>query len=161
MTIAKVWNKVFNSEYDMSGKYSASDVALYLIQKCVEDGKPISNLQLQKILYYIQKYFLQEKKYALFSDDMEAWQFGPVVSEIYWRYCGFGSSEIFEVNDSKVTFENDEKKSIDSILEEKRAMKPWDLVGDTHKEGKPWSIIYRNGRGNKQVIPKGVIAQYG
>lgn len=35
--------------------YSAMYVAQYIITKCTADLKPVSNLQLQKILYYIQK----------------------------------------------------------------------------------------------------------
>ena len=38
--------------------YTAMDLAKYIVSKCYYDGCPISNLQLQKILYYIQKEFL-------------------------------------------------------------------------------------------------------
>lgn len=33
--------------------YTALDMAKYIIDKCTKDRSPISNLQLQKILYYI------------------------------------------------------------------------------------------------------------
>ena len=59
----------------------ALDVAKYMVTKCVQDKCPISNLQVQKILYFIQKDFLQNGSEA-FSDDIEAWQFGPVVPEV-------------------------------------------------------------------------------
>ena len=39
--------------------YSALDVAKYIINKCTTEHDAISNLQLEKILYYIQKWFLQ------------------------------------------------------------------------------------------------------
>ena len=39
--------------------YNALDIAKYIITKCNKDGFPISNLQLQKILYNLQKFFLQ------------------------------------------------------------------------------------------------------
>ena len=35
--------------------YHANDIANYIISKCENDGAPISNLQLQKILYYVQR----------------------------------------------------------------------------------------------------------
>ena len=35
--------------------YSALSMAKYIIDKCTKDKYPISNLQLQKILYYIQR----------------------------------------------------------------------------------------------------------
>ena len=53
--------------------YGALDIAKYVITKCTKDKHPISNLQLQKILYYIQRELLQQGL-AGFSDDMEAWQ---------------------------------------------------------------------------------------
>lgn len=37
--------------------YKAIDIAKNIINKCTIDKHPISNLQLQKILYYIQKDF--------------------------------------------------------------------------------------------------------
>ena len=40
--------------------YSALSMAKYIIDKCTKDEYPISNLQLQKILYYIQREFLQQ-----------------------------------------------------------------------------------------------------
>ena len=55
---------------------------------------PISNLQLQKILYYLQVYFIQHEGIPLFEDEIEAWQFGPVIPEVYYEYCGFGGFEI-------------------------------------------------------------------
>ena len=38
--------------------YNAIELSKYIVSKCVHDKCPISNLQLQKILYYIQKDFL-------------------------------------------------------------------------------------------------------
>lgn len=35
--------------------YSAMEITKYIINKCTKEKHPISNLQLQKILYYIQK----------------------------------------------------------------------------------------------------------
>ena len=72
---------------------SAVDLSKYIVTKCAVDDCPISNLQLQKILYYIQKYFLKHDSIA-FYDDIEAWQFGPVVPSSYYRFCGFGAMPI-------------------------------------------------------------------
>ena len=145
---------------DFSGKYSAVDVAQYLIQKCTLDGVPISNLQLQKILYYVQVYFLKKENRVLFEDDIEAWALGPVVRDVYMRYCGYGSAEIHEMEESRAHFTPNEKLAMDSIVKEKRAIKAWDLVNATHERGKPWDIVYKNGIGDKDIIPKAVIAKY-
>ena len=44
---------------DGDDMYSALDIAKYIISKCNRENCPISNLQLQKILYNLQKAFLQ------------------------------------------------------------------------------------------------------
>lgn len=73
--------------------YSALNIAKYIIDKCTRERYPVSNLQLQKILYYIQREFLQLGTKA-FSEEIEAWQFGPVVPAVYRQYCGFGALSI-------------------------------------------------------------------
>ena len=85
--------------------YLALEIAKYIIDKCTKDNCPISNLQLQKILYYIQREFLQQGEIA-FPEEIEAWQFGPVVPEVYRQYCGFGALPIrmrYMVRDRKST----------------------------------------------------------
>ena len=61
----------------MKRPYKAMDVAKYIITKCARNEHPISNLQLQKILYILQKEYLQRDQKCLFFDDFEAWAFGP------------------------------------------------------------------------------------
>lgn len=94
--------------------YRAIDLSKYIVSKCVSDNQPISNLQLQKILYYIQKDYLKRNEKA-FSDDIETWQFGSVIPNVYYYYCGFGVMPIVFSRDS---FELDikDKNIIDDIL---------------------------------------------
>lgn len=138
--------------------YTAMNMAKYIIDKCTKDQHPISNLQLQKILYYVQKAFLQSGKVA-FGDDIEAWQFGPVVPEVYYQYCGFGAMPI-RMN-YEVDISDKDVSRIDPIVEIKRSLNPWDMVEDTHMDGKAWAEIYNNGLGNHRIIPKDLIRRKG
>lgn len=134
--------------------YSAITVAHYIINKCTTEQCPISNLQLQKILYYVQRDALRQGEEA-FEDSIEAWQFGPVVPSVYYVYCGFGAMKInlkFEE-----TLEATLKLIVDKIVEAKRVLNPWDLVEDTHADGKAWAEIYNHGLGNHREIPKELI----
>lgn len=139
---------------------SVNEVSKYIINKCSHDGYPISNLQLQKILYYVQGAFLRENKF-LFNEDFSAWKFGPVVEEVYYDYCGFGAKTINRIYDNVIRFSSDEQRKIDSIVEEKRTLNPWDLVNETHKQGGAWAIIFNGGKGNGKTIPKDLIASKG
>lgn len=114
--------------------YDALDIAKYIVGKCTVEKCPITNLQLQKILYFLQKKHLIEYGNRLFRDDIQAWQFGPVVPEVYYQFCGFGSGAItmeYTVNN----IEPDDIKLIEPIVEDKREKNPWDLVSELmHRE---------------------------
>lgn len=138
--------------------YSAIDIAKYIIDKCTRERHPISNLQLQKILYYIQREFLQQGIKA-FPEEIEAWQFGPVVPEVYRQYCGFGAFPIRMRY--MISMELDDVKIINPIVEKKRMLNPWDMVSDTHSSGKAWDLIYQNGLGDHEVIPTELIKSKG
>lgn len=140
---------------------SALDLSKYIITKCMNDRKPISNLQLQKILYYIQVEFLQKRGIRAFSDEIEAWQFGPVVRAVYQQYCGAGSFPLRIKYEDVPMLSGDDKITIDRIIEEKRDKKPWDLVEDTHDKKKAWYHIYNGGQGNKSIIPEKEIRKHG
>ena len=81
-------------EQESCMEYSAFDLARYVLKKCIDEDHPISNLQLQKILYYIQESFLRENNRKAFSEPIEAWQYGPVVPKVYDKYCIYGGKTI-------------------------------------------------------------------
>lgn len=139
--------------------YDAVDLSKYIVTKCIADGHPISNLQLQKILYYIQKDFLGRNDIA-FPDAIEAWQFGPVVPDVYYYYCGYGAMPI-SIENGGVAVSPVDAAVIDKIVEEKRTLNPWDLVEETHKKDGAWAKIYRNGLGNHCMIPTDLIKAAG
>lgn len=139
--------------------YKAIDLSKYIVSKCVRDNIPISNLQLQKILYYIQREFLNHKSQA-FSDDIEAWQFGPVVPNVYYFFCGFGAMPISRMYDD-ISVSGIDLVKVDAIVEEKRILDPWILVRDTHKPEGAWATVYKNGSGNHKVIPLHLIKAVG
>ena len=139
-------------------KYSALDLAKYILQKCIDDSRPISNLQLQKILYYVQGEFLKEDRKA-FDDPIEAWMFGLVVPSVYERYCMNGAMPILGVPDWLKTEEDkipeiseEVKKIVDKVAEAKRALSPWDMVRATHEKDGPWDTTYADGKGNHKEI---------
>ncbi len=155
-----MWERFWGKSYSFVGQYTAEDIARYVIRKCTLENCAITNLQLQKILYYLQAAFLQERNRALFNDDIEAWQFGPVVRSVYRKYCGYGAFAIREDEKPHCKISTEDQNLIDKIVREKRIIKSWILVNMTHEDGKPWDRVYRNGIGEKEVIPKAVIAEY-
>ena len=103
--------------------YKAMDIAQYIITKCTRDGSPVSNLQLQKILYWVQGEYLAISGRPLFQEDFFSWQIGPVMPNVYYRFCGYGASKILGRYPG-IMIEKDTKALIDQIVEEKRALYP-------------------------------------
>jgi uncharacterized phage-associated protein len=76
-------------------KITASTVAKYLLLLQDEDaGDLISNLKLQKLLYYAQGLHLAKTGKPLFAERICAWTHGPVVPDVYHEYKGFGGDAI-------------------------------------------------------------------
>lgn len=74
--------------------YNALDVARYIIDYEATQGRTVSNLRLQKLLYFVQCVFLGILGRACFSDEIEAWDYGPVVPKVYRAYKEYGSTVI-------------------------------------------------------------------
>lgn len=75
---------------------SAQIVANYLLWLANDTGSFLSNLKLQKLLYYAQGWHLGLGRGRLFRDQMQAWVHGPAVPRIYGRYKEFSFHPIEE-----------------------------------------------------------------
>jgi len=134
-----------------SGKYSALDVAKYIVNYAKnESERPITNLKLQKILYFVQLKFLGNGNLcienALFGDNIEAWRYGPVVSDVYSYYNEFSDRPITNFSQPSADFTENESLQMDSVIDEYIGRDQWDLVEMTHSEG-PWGEVYADGEG--------------
>lgn len=154
-------NEVYNSicKDFKHAEYSGIDIAKYLINKSTIENHPISNLKLQKLLYFVQREFLVTEDRPLFTQPIEAWMYGPVVDEVYGTFCGQGADPIKKEFDTNI--DNYSKQIIDIVLKNNMYKKPWELVQETHKKGGAWDIIYDNGNGKYKEIPLCLIKENG
>jgi uncharacterized phage-associated protein len=65
---------------------AADKIADSLVCRSRDMGDPITNLKLQKLLYYSQAWFLALHDKELFREDFEAWVHGPVLPSQYHRF---------------------------------------------------------------------------
>jgi uncharacterized phage-associated protein len=73
----------------------AHDIARYFVSLVDEEaGDSISNLKLQKLLYYAQGGHLAFYDVPLFAEAIKAWMHGPVVPQVYHEYKEFGAGPI-------------------------------------------------------------------
>jgi uncharacterized phage-associated protein len=61
-------------------------VSDFLLCESRERGDVLTNLKLQKLLYYSQAWFLAEKDREIFAEDFQAWVHGPVLPSQYHRF---------------------------------------------------------------------------
>lgn len=69
--------------------YDINQIADYFIEKVDQNsGDTITNLKLQKLLYFAWGWYLTLHKQELFEGCPESWRYGPVFSKIYQRFDG-------------------------------------------------------------------------
>lgn len=135
--------------------YSAIEVAKYVINRSQEIDSPVSNLKLQKILFYIQAAMLVKLKKPCFRDEIIAWTYGPVIKEVYDKFKIYGRDMIpfqeqtrdmeFDYNRIEIKFEVsktninvEEKEIINQVIDAySKIQNPFVLVEKTHSE-EPW-----------------------
>jgi uncharacterized phage-associated protein len=66
--------------------YPVNQVADSIIALCHDRGIELTNLKLQKLVYYVQAWKLAIDHEPLFPDDIEAWVHGPVVPQVFRRF---------------------------------------------------------------------------
>ena len=137
--------------------YSVLDVAKYIIQYCKIQGYYISNLKLQKILYFVQAEFLVVSNRACFREEIEAWDFGPVVPEVYHEYKCFGSSRIIDNSFDYTNITKNDRTLIEGIVDECSKYSASQLVELTHKQ-RPWKDAYQKYHNN--IISNESIREY-
>lgn len=119
--------------------YSALNVAKYFLALCdPEAGDTISNLKIQKLLYYAQGFHLALFDSPIFAENIEAWMHGPVVPEIYHYFKEYGDGAISV--DPEFNLETIDPKISDFLNEIYNVFgqySAWKLRNMTHEEP-PW-----------------------
>jgi len=124
---------------------AALNVAKYIIKSL-----PTDNLKLQKLLYYSQAvYLVLNDKRPLFPEDIEAWDYGPVVPPVYREYKKYGV-DIIEDRGNAVSLLPEEEKAVNLVLEDLGSMTGTELINQTHRET-PWRSAYSPGRPSRKI----------
>ena len=137
--------------------YKALDIAKYVVTYCFKKEHPVSNLQLQKILYYIQGYSFAARDKEACGEEILAWQYGPVVREVYDFFSMYAAMPI--ENSYSVEIRDREFEQMIQVITLNKIMQPvWKVVEQTHREA-PWKYTTEL-FGMGSVIPKEYIRRY-
>ena len=119
-----------------------SKIADYFIRTANEVGSPITNLKLQKLVYYAQAWSLALRDRTLFEDDFEAWVHGPVTRQLWDEYKTLRWQPIVK-DVPNITFDQDVENFLKEVVQVYFACDAYELERMTHEEA-PW----REARGN-------------
>ena len=144
----------------MNMVYKAIDIAHKLIAMAQRDeangGELLTNLKLQKLLYYQQGFHLANFGTPLFKEDIEAWMYGPVVPCIYDHFREYGAKGL-QYDGEIISLTDPEEELFAQVYDSFRDFSAIGLMNRTHKE-KPWLNSCPHDRGT--VIDQSLMKEY-
>lgn len=126
---------------------SYTNLSNYFISLSNETGNLLTNLKLQKLLYYAQAWHLAYFEVRLVEGDFEAWVHGPVLPPAYQMFKRFAWKPI-EVDELDKTFIDEfcsntvtpkQCEILDDVINEYFGLTAYELEKLTHLE-KPWQL---------------------
>lgn len=117
----------------------------------------ITNLALQKLLYFAHGIYLTQTKRALVSGYFEAWQYGPVHPAVYRAFKDAGSDAIkvraisrdpLTGQQRNLPLPTDEnvRDLTDEVVKRYGKLSPGRLVDLSHAKGSPWDAVVNKAR---------------
>ncbi|HEX4008059.1 MAG TPA: type II toxin-antitoxin system antitoxin SocA domain-containing protein [Acidobacteriaceae bacterium] len=159
--------------------FKAAAVANEFLRLSTGEGKEMTPLKLQKLVYFAHGWYLALTGSALISEPVQAWRYGPVISSLYREFRDYGNEPIvtpaaaFQMRKGKASFiveRLDNSGADEQEIEKARAVigRVWQQYGGysaarlsnaTHAPGSPWAQVYEEGRKNV-TIPDDKIRTY-
>lgn len=119
--------------------YDADEVAKLAIDVCMDEGNPVTNLKLQKILYFLWIDWYRGTGEYLFDDRMEAWYYGPVVPDVYHRYRTFIEDPIDASAEHSIS--GGDVPTLSRSIHEYNSKTVGRLIAESCIEGSPWDRV--------------------
>lgn len=151
-------------------------IANEFIRRASAEGKLLTQMQLQKLVYIAHGWSLAINGIPLTHDAPEAWEYGPVYKELRkaLRHYGRAGVEREIRNDEYdigtfaddpeaaacATLTADETAVIDRVYRDYGKFHAFQLSALTHRDGTPWTAIYRDGAGRFDDIPDNMIREH-
>ena len=139
----------------MTTGYDGRGIANFILDFCDGSGRTVTNLALQKIVYFCHVWSLIEFYRPLVRHKFEAWEYGPVLPYLYREFKGFDRSPIvgrakqIDPVDGRhriVQCDFDERTHalLSRIVAFYSRLRASDLVELSHAEGGPWHAVWNH-----------------
>lgn len=148
--------------------YNATSIANFFIRKGIEDGKPVDQMKVQKLVYFAHGWYLAITNQPLINEAVEAWRFGPVIPSLYHSLKHSGNQTITnaipEQEDSTIDESEQEVHAyLTGIWNLYSPLTGIQLANMTHEDQSPWANIskeFSNQIPADKDIDNEVIKQY-
>jgi uncharacterized phage-associated protein len=151
-----------------------TQIANYLIDNCDPIECRLTNLKLNKVIYFLHGYCLARFDRPLVRNHFETWDYGPVVGSLYHMLKRYGNEPVgekilyvnYETGKSEAVDYSDVSRefgdSLDRVSKNLISFDVWELVRRTHAEGGAWDEIRRKQSGPQRStrIPDSLIAEH-
>ena len=130
-------------------------VANFVLDFCEARGRRITNLSLQKIVFFCHVWSLIRFGKPLVRHQFEAWQFGPVLQYLYREFREFDNQPI--VGRAKKTdprtgnstivnyvLDNETEELLSRVVDFYSLLTPADLVQMSYATGGPWDKVWNH-----------------
>lgn len=141
-------------------RYSAIQVADYVLQKTQEKGNSLTPMQVLKLVYLCHGWMLGLYNRPLIEEPVEAWQYGPVIRKLYKVVKKFRSSPVEgPLGKQDVVFDAQEADLMNQVVEIYGGFSGPALSRLTHEPGTPWHITWNSG-GHYETISNDLIEDH-
>ncbi|MFC5586533.1 Panacea domain-containing protein [Nitratireductor kimnyeongensis] len=139
--------------------YDARQIANWFVARSKRDGKRLSIMSLLKLTYIAHGWHLETQNAPLFLNRIEAWQYGPVIPDVYRAFRNQGINVTHPIPVSEAPIEPSDEKFLDEIYTKYGKLDAFTLSDLTHIQGGPWDIATKTG-GYYAPIPDELIKQH-
>jgi uncharacterized phage-associated protein len=130
-------------------------IANFVLDLCDVRGRAITNLALQKIVYFCHVWSLIELNRPLIRHQFEAWEFGPVLPYLYREFKSYdckpitGRATQIDSADGErrvvpYNFDPETDSLLRKIADFYTRLRPHDLVDLSHAQGGPWHTVWNH-----------------
>lgn len=126
-------------------KYNLNTVTNFIINYSNYHKLDISNLKLQKILYFVQSQFIVNTQQVCFAEPIYASSFGPIVKPVYnyFKHYGISDINILMPGKPKQTIAKQDQDLIINVLRQSAKYTDTDLLHIIYQQT-PFKIAQNN-----------------
>lgn len=130
---------------------------------CDVSGWTLTNLKLQKLLYLAHMIYSGRHGQPLIEDErFQAWNYGPVLPNVYRRASTFGAGPIKNVfhSVSDIPTDRAEAELIKAVVERFSSIPAFKLVELTHDQAGAWAKCFSTGSRNVDIPQAAIESEY-